>query len=55
MMFQCPAVGTGSFCMIDVDDERACSDLIAFSSAGLNSAAESIFTPSTPYALAIAA
>ena len=54
MMFQCPAVGTGSFC-ITTSMTQGRLDLIARSSAGLNSAAALIFMPSMPWALAIAA
>ena len=47
MMFQWPAVGTGSFCiMTSITQGRL--DLIARSSAGRNSAAALIFTPSMP-------
>jgi len=54
MMFQCPAVGTGSFFMY-TSSTTGRFDLIAFSSAGLKSAADATLTPSTPYAPAIAA
>ena len=47
MMFQWPAVGTGSFCMA-TSMTNGLPDLIAFSSAGLNSAALWILTPSMP-------
>ena len=47
MMFQCPAVGTGSFC-ITTSMTQGLPALIAFSSAGRNSAALWIFSPSMP-------
>ncbi len=47
MMFQWPAVGTGSFC-ITTSMTNGFFDLMAFSSAGRNSAALWIFTPSMP-------
>ncbi len=53
-MFQWPAVGVGLF-FIATSMTKGLPDAIAYSSAGLNSAAEWTRMPSTPYALAIAA
>ena len=47
MMFQWPAVGTGSFFM-KTSMTTGRFDWMAFSSAGFSSAAEATFTPSTP-------
>ena len=47
MMFQWPAVGVGSFFM-STSMTTGRFDAIAFSSAGLNSAADATLTPSTP-------
>ena len=47
MMFQWPAVGTGSFFM-KTSMTTGRLDLMAFSSAGLSAAADVTFTPSTP-------
>ena len=53
MMFQWPAVGVGTFTICTSMTNGF--DFIARSSAGLNSFADWMLTPSAPYAFAIAA